>query len=450
MESASVAPRQTAPLTWLDWLELALLPLGLVAYLAMPHGIGADGTARYQATQQLRLGHLTPSRYSIVQSILALPLYFAGETIEYPFGMVALFNTIVFLAGLAATAVLLRHRIPAPMLRRILLLLIAASMFGHHVQLFYGEVLTAVFVAVGLLCLTVGHSVLGNSLVVVGVVNTPAALPGMFLALFSRRPARWPWQAFWPTGLASVIVLTEFYLRRGSPFLTGYEGDGAFPPGLMPYSGSGGGFSYPLAFGVLGILFSFGKGLALFVPGLWLLFKRPVSPAPEILRLFQRSAIWFLVGLVLVYAKWWAWNGSWFWGPRFFLFACFPACVALAIHLCDDRAGLGAKALTLAALCWSIWVGVDGVAIGLSGLETCSANGYRLEFLCWYSIEFSALFRPFTVFPTVGLREGLVAAYFVVVGMVLAAPFAIDLAGAGVASLRRQLAAGPRASAEEL
>src|SRR6185503_4563922 len=136
--------------------------------------------------------------------------------------------------------------------------------------------------------------------------------------------------------------------------LSGYEGDHGVPNILpMPVES---GFGHPFVFGVVAILFSFGKGLALFVPGLWLVFKRPVEPTPDTLRLFQRSALWFLAGLVVIYAKWWAWFGGGFWGPRFFLFACFPASVALALHLSDERATSGAKALTLAALIWSVWV----------------------------------------------------------------------------------------------
>ena len=417
-------------------LELALLALGVVAYLSMPHGVGPDGATRWYTTEQLRAGHITDTRYSIVQSVLALPLYLAGELIDYPFGMVAVFNTLVTLGGLALLAFLLRPHVSAALLRRLLLVLMAGSMFGHHAQFFYGEVLTAVCAGVGLLCLVVGANAIGYALMIVGVVNTPAALPAMFLSLFARRGQRRLWHAAWPVAVATAIAMLEFYVRRGSPFLSGYEGDAASTADLMPY-GRQGGFSFPIVFGVLAILFSFGRGLALFTPGLWLLFRQPVDPVPDTMRRFQRSAVWFLIGLVLVYAKWWSWNGAWFWGPRFFLFACFPASVALAVHLCDAKASLRAKALTLAVLAWSIWVGIDGVAIGLKGLDVCFADNRRLEALCWYTVEYSALFRPFTEFPPIPWRQGLVAAYFALVGVVLAAPFGAELIQAGVIALRR-------------
>ena len=426
---------------WLERAEWALIPLGVVAYLVMPHGIGAgDSLPRYWTLDALMSGHLTDTRYSIVQALLAVPFHLIGQTIDYPRGVVALFNTSVLFAGLAAIALLSYSSIPAVLLRRIVLLLLAASMFGNHLQIFYGEVLTAVFVAVGLLCLVVGRSVPGYLLLVIGVVNTPAAMPALFLALLARPGERRFWRAVWPTTLTAGLVMVEFYVRRGSPFLSGYEGDIGHPNILASSPESG--FSHPFVFGVVAILFSFGKGLALFVPGLWLLFKRPMSPTPETLQRFQRLSIWFLVGLIAVYAKWWAWNGAGFWGPRFFLFACFPACVALAIHLSDARATTGTKALTLAALIWSIWVAVDGVAIGLNGLGVCYVNEYYFEPLCWYTVEFSPLFRPFIAFPAVNPREAGVAIYYVLVGVVLAVPFAIDLTRTGLGALRRSLATG--------
>jgi hypothetical protein len=64
--------------------------------------------------------------------------------------------------------------------------------------------------------------------------------------------------------------MAEAWLRRGSPFVSGYaanHGDRT----ILPYSGRAG-FSYPLLLGIASILFSFGRGLVFFSPGLvlWL------------------------------------------------------------------------------------------------------------------------------------------------------------------------------------
>ncbi len=428
MVSPTGAPAITPTIPrWLTLAETILIAAGVAAYLAMPHEINSDGLIRLETTRAMARGEIPDAPTGLLMSALALPLYHFGD-------VVAAFNALVFLIGLAAMALLLRKHVAAHLIRRLLLLLLAASMFGHHAQLFFGEVLTAMFAAVGLVMVVVGLPVPGFALVMLGVVNTPAALPALFLVLIDRaKPPHRLWKAVWPTALCAAALMLEFYVRRGTPFASGYEGDhGA--RSILPYSGLPG-FSNPIAFGILSILFSFGKGLALFVPGLWLLFKRPVAGTPDVLRRLQRHSVWFVVGLVLVYAKWWAWPGGWFWGPRFFVFACIPASIALAIHLSDEQAAPAAKALTIAVLGWSIWVGINGAVYGQLDMGICNEQP-DLEPHCWYTPEFSALFRPFIVPKTLNVMEKALFTYSVAVGCVLAAPFALDLLRAGRDRLR--------------
>jgi hypothetical protein len=403
-------------------IETVLILLGPLLYWRMPHDFGSDGFFRLEATRYLAIGQVVDMPTPLLMSVLALPLYHFGD-------VVAQFNVFVFFGGLAVMAFLLRNEVPAPILRRVILILIAASMFSHHTQWFFGELLTATLVAIGLVLIVVGWPGPGIAMLILGALNQPAALPALFLVLLDRaRPPHRLWKAAWPAAIVVAGMMLEFYLRRGSPFNSGYEGDhGA--RSVLPYSGLPG-FSYPLVFGLLSILFSFGKGLALFTPGLWLLFKRPIERMPDTLRRLQRHSVWFVVGLVLVYAKWWAWPGGWFWGPRFLLFACVPAAVALAIHLSDKGASTAAKALTLAVLAWSTWVGINGAVYGQLDMGLCNEQP-NLEPLCWYSPEFSALFRPFIVAKTLNVNEQLVFGYSLVVGVVLAAPLTIDLLRTG-------------------
>jgi hypothetical protein len=388
----------------------------------MPHEINSDGLIRLETTRALARGEIPDTPTGLLFSALTLPLYHFGD-------VVATFNMLVFFAGLAAMALLLRGHVPSHLIRRTVLVVLAASMFEHHTQLFFGEVLTAMFVAVGLAALVTGQSIVGIALMVLGAINTPAALPAVFLALLDRVGLRNRlWSALWPATLGGFAIVFEFYIRRGSLFMSGYEGDhGA--RSILPYSGQPG-FSYPIVFGILSIHFSFGKGLAIFVPGLWLVFMRAATPVPDALRRFQRHSIWFVIGLVLVYAKWWAWPGGWFWGPRFFLYACVPASIALAIHVSDEHATPAAKAFTLAVLCWSVWVGIDGAVYGQLDMSLCN-NEPDMEALCWYSPEFSALFRPFIVSKPLNLVEKAQFTYSIAVGSVLAAPLVADLFQAG-------------------
>ena len=388
----------------------------------MPHEISSDGMIRLEATRYLALGQIIDVPTGLLMSVLALPLYHFGD-------VVANFNSVVFLAGLAAIAFFLRRHAPEELIRRLLLVLLAASMFGHHAQLFFGEVLTAMCIAVGLVMMVAGPSLPGIGLAILGPINTPAAAPALFLALLDRaRPPYRLVKAAWPIAICAAGLMLEFYLRRGDPFSSGYGGD-VGRASVLPYSARPG-FSYPLVFGVLSLLFSFGKGLALFTPGLWLIFKRPATPAPDAIRRWQRHSVWVVVGLVLVYAKWWAWPGGWFWGPRFLLYASIPASVALAIHLCDDGAKPAAKALTLTVLIWSTWVGINGLVYGQLEMGICNEVA-DIEPLCWYSPEFSALFRPFIVSKTLSGPQQTMFAYAAAVGIVLALPFTLELLRVG-------------------
>ena len=140
--------------------------------------------------------------------------------------------------------------------------------------------------------------------------------------------------------------------------------------------------------------------------------------------------LWFLAGLLVVYAKWWAWYGGWVWGPRFLLFASIPAAFALAVSLGRPAASLGKNLLLLGILALSFWVGVSGAVFGLSGLEDCRPAEY--EFLCWYVPEFSVLWRPFVVGFELSGKGAVLLGYGLAVFACLALPIVMALkAGAG-------------------
>jgi hypothetical protein len=226
---------------------------------------------------------------------------------------------------------------------------------------------------------------------VLGAVNTPASLIGVAgIAICHARKTRSYWPLLGPA-IAFAVTRLESLLVRGQLFASGYEHDAGFVTAL-PYSGHPG-FSYPFGFGLLAILFSFGKGLLFFAPGLFL--PLPAS-APTRLRWVHGTLIAFVAGLVLSYAKWWAWYGGWFWGPRFFLAASVPACFSLATNLYDwSRAGIARRALIAAALLLSFWVGVNGLVFQQVGLDICTQNNYQLEAFCHFVPEMSVLWHPF-------------------------------------------------------
>jgi hypothetical protein len=219
------------------------------------------------------------------------------------------------------------------------------------------------------------------------------------------------------------LVLLESWIRRGSPWVTGYEGN-AGAETVLTYSGQPG-FSYPLFFGLLSLLFSFGRGIVFFAPGLLLSFSSAVTSLEQELRRSYRLWIWFLVGLVLVYAKWWAWYGGWTWGPRFLLFASIPASFVLAVSLYRPKPSIGKNLLILALLALSFWVGASGAVYGLDHLEDCRPAEY--EFLCWYVPEFSVLWRPFVVADPPEGKEMVLLGYGLLVFIYLAFPIGLGL-----------------------
>src|SRR5439155_24645144 len=103
------------------------------------------------------------------------------------------------------------------------------------------------------------------------VINSPIFLiPLLLVTLKLSWDSKRLW--YWTIPAVSILgIMLEAWIRRGSPFLTGYENNHGFHT-LLPYSGLPG-FSYPFILGALSILFSFGKGLLFFTPGLVLSYQ---------------------------------------------------------------------------------------------------------------------------------------------------------------------------------
>ncbi|MDB4944201.1 MAG: hypothetical protein JWP97_3735 [Labilithrix sp.] len=404
-------------------VDVLLLAVGLACLFAVPHRIGGDGAARYETLERLwTTGVLASARYSVVMPLLASPLYLLGRAIGHAQEVTALFNPLLFVCTLAVIARDMREDLAPAARRTMLLLLVYASMFANHVQSFYGEVFTALTIVVGVLWLSRGRTAAGWALIVLGAVNTPGVLLGVvgIAVRDAQRTRRWTSLV----GPVLVVVLSrlEAFVVRGSLLATGYEADAGFRTAL-PYSGKPG-FSYPFFLGVLAIVLSFGKGLVFFAPGL---FAPPRAGAGERLRWVQRTLVVFTAGLVVAYAKWWAWYGGTFWGPRFFLIASVPACLALGTWLAkgDAPAGIARRLVLVAAVLLSFWVGVNGLVFDQAGLGICTANDYALEAYCHFVPEMSVLWHPFVDFasavppPTRPLAIGICLWWALAAGWVL-------------------------------
>ncbi|WP_188188764.1 hypothetical protein [Nonomuraea sp. SYSU D8015] len=405
-------------------LEIGLILAGLIAIAVLrPHGLWGDGGGRHEnLTELLTTGEAPDGKYSLIGPIFSAPLWLAGQLLNAREAWVAHYNGVVFALGLLAFYWMLRDRMPREVLRTFLLLLVFASMFAKHVTLYYGEVFTAVLVAVGTLAVVTERRG-GWAAIVIGVANTPASLVGMgFLALRRVWDTRRAW-CLLAIFAAAALVLAEAWIRRGNPFLTGYESGNQGHRSVMPYSGLPG-FSYPLFFGLLSLLLSFGKGLVFFAPGFFLPVRERLKELRADADLGALHGMWmaFTVGLLLLYANYWAWTGAHFWGPRYLLFASLPACLVLAVRIHRPYDTLLPNVLTLAAVALSVWVGVNGVVFGDSAATPtgCLVGGTMYEPpLCYYTPEFSALWYPFVEPPVldtaqvVSLVFGLTAGAYV-------------------------------------
>jgi hypothetical protein len=303
-------------------------------------------------------------------------------------------------------------------------------MFPNHVLDFFGEPLTTVLVAVGFVAVERGYPIAGWAAAIVGVANTPATMVGLAAAAGVRAWRTRRLRPFIAVALAAALIMFETWLRRGVLLHVGYV-DTAGNRTILTYSGQPG-FSYPLFFGLLSVLFSFGKGLVFYAPGLLLAAGDRLRAAGDRLRRINELWLAFLIGLVLIYSKWWAWFGGWTWGPRFFLMASVPASWALAGALQRiDRSSVARRAAVLAILTLSTWVAIDGGAFELRTLDLCFDDTFAS--ICWYVPEFSPLWRPFVVWTLPPLAQSATAAYFAAVYVWLAAPLVRDLAPRGLA-----------------
>jgi hypothetical protein len=408
------------------WVETSLIVLGLLAQLfLLPHILDADGKTRYEELDALLRGAITDSKYSLIGPVFATPLWLVGALFGDTAWWVARFNTLFLAVGLLALYLLLRNRMDRRPLRAFLLLLLVASMFPAHIEGFYGEVFTALCVAIGVILLFTRARWGGWAALIVGVANTPAAIVGLVLMMTQRalRSRRLRYLLI-PLGALALIGL-EAWIRRGNPFASGYAADRGYRT-FMPYSGLPG-FSYPFFFGLLSLVFSFGKGIIFFAPGLLLPARRALGALSVRLRMIHRLWLLFVVGLILVYASWWAWYGGWFWGPRFLLFASIPASLALAVWLRKADASLWMRLAALLVLTLSCWVGLNGAVFGDAALApVCLYDDFAREAYCHYIPEFSVLWHPFVVAGQLGvgpafyLAEGLDPAKLIYAGFTLA------------------------------
>lgn len=409
-------------------LEVVLLLGGyalLFAYL--PHGLVGDDFKRFTDIELLlHHGKLTGTPFSLVMPLLSSPFLLLGEVVRTPDWWAARFNTIVVGLGLVVAYRLLRGHLEGALLRRIFLILLFGSFLTNRLRDYNAEVFTATMVALGLILLIVNRRPLaGWAAIVIGTVNTPATIVAVTLLALAEAWRTRRLRHLAAPGAAAVLIMIEAWVRRGGPLSSGQEGYLGVKT-ILTYSGQRG-FSYPFVLGALSILVSFGRGIVFFIPGLLLgLARRTRTLLGPFRRLVALMAL-YVGGLIVIYAKWWAWYGGLSWGPRFFVFAALPASILIAVRIDDAGRSALADAVTLIVLVLSAWVAFAGATADLSDLDFCVSDRFAHEAFCWYVPEYSSLWRPFVHFPELTRSKAFVAAWCVLVFGYLATPLVAAL-----------------------
>ncbi len=413
-------------------VEGSLIVIGLMLLaIVQDQRLGADGLARYDALRMLLEQHqLSDTIYSMIGPLFAAPVWMLGVLAGDVDIWLRHYNLIIFALGIGFMFWLLRDLMDRDLLRRFLLLLVAGSMIAPNVNNFYGETFTMLGVGLGILAVLARQTKLGWAAIVLGAANTPASLVGLGLVTAAQSWWTKRLRYFLALVVAGLLVVAEIGLRRG--FDADYTNNVPIAKTVMPYSGLDG-FSYPFFFGVLAILFSFGKGIVWYLPGLLLPVRKRLREThdPAGIDLYRAYLLWmlFLGGLVLVYASWWSWYGGDWWGPRFFLIGILPAALALAVAIGYRNASFLANLAALAILVLSIWIGADSLILGAYWPGTCFVNYYQYAFLCHFTPEFSSLWYPFIDKPALSAWQLAVLGYYGFVLILLAFPLIERMAG---------------------
>ena len=375
----------------------AIVAVGLAALFMsrMPVHSSSDDDMRRQAVLALADGDWFHMKYSMVMPLLVIVPYRLAEVVGWGAYVLNHFDLLVWVPW----ALFVAHRLQRLRGARFaagVVALSSVSMFAAYVTSFNAEALSLMLVSAGLLLLA-DHGgrrgrLAGVALAAFGAAIIPVQVAGLGvlgLVLLVRRRNPWVVSAAVVAGAMAVVDVAITEHRLGiSKYGVEVKSFEVLPWGRVAD------FGYPLVFGLLGILFSFGRGLVWYMPSLFLRNEPRPQPLDPVAQWRRWLTVMVLV-TVPIYAKWWAWYGGVSFGPRFFMLGVVPAAVALCERLQSPRR-LQAWAVGVAATAFTGWVAIAGAVYYLTpkAVQRCTSRDYRLEPLCWYSPEYSSLFSP--------------------------------------------------------
>lgn len=352
----------------------------------------SDDNTRLQAVLALSDGDWFTMKYSMVMPLLAILPYRLAEVVGRGASVLHHFDLLVWVPW----SLFVAHRLERLRGTRFAVGVVAmssVSMFTAYVTSFNAEALSLMLVSAGMLLLAdqggTRSRIAGTVLVALGAAIIPVQVAGLaVLGVVHVVRRRSPW-VLSAVVLAAVMVVADVAITEHRLGFSKYAVE-VKEFEVLPW-GTVQNFGYPLVFGLLGILFTFGRGLVWYMPSLFLGNERPHDPVVE----WRRSLTVIVFVMVPIYAKWWAWYGGVAFGPRFFMLGVVPAAVAMCDRLQSPR-GLRAWAVGVVATAFTGWVAIAAAVHYLTpaARQRCSSNNALLEPLCWYSPEYSSLFSP--------------------------------------------------------
>lgn len=389
------------------WFSAAML-----AFILLPQRVLGDDAVRRVMLNQLAEGIKPDTKYSFIQPVVSLPLFWVLDNLQFGIYAVTLLPIVwMSIWAFVVWRVLARERSAA--FAHHVVVLTVASMVGASLIGFSSDVFTALSMSggaiVGLLARRRTGRIAAWAVFMVGAANTPvmfvasAAMAG--LLVLRQRRIRY---AMLPVGVFLLMVI-ENTVVSGRLGWTRYTND--IEHGVVPWLpwGDVRGFGWPLWSGLLAVLFSFGRGVVFFIPTLW---NGVTTGSSSVTR--AEHALWMLaLPLVPIYAMWWAWFGGVSFGPRFFMIAVVPAAMATSSLLCRTDRSLLRSIIGALTVVMSSWVAIAGAIFGVTttAFDWCaSGGGFDKLVLCLYTPEYSGLWAPIWAADPVGSRDLLFAA----------------------------------------
>ncbi len=373
----------------IDW---ALVAVGLAVCLWMEHGAWGDGEMRANYIRQLLTdGKHLEHWYSYIGPLFSTPLLWVDRKLDLNEWLFTRFNVFVLAGGLVFAHRLLVPVADARLLRMTGLMLICASLFPLPMLTFYGETFTSVGLAVGIIAVATGRY-WGWVIAAVASANTAGTIPALGMAALYFGLTEGKLRHFAAPLMAVGLMVLESYIRRGTWIDHNYLDTGV---AAARYTDSGlGSFGHPFVAGALGLIFAFGRGLIWWQPSLLFAFRRQALSDP--LERALRAWFWACLGLLVVYAKWWAWHGAAWSGPRFLIFATFPAMLLLAQAVLAPPTSVTRSIATFCALVWSVYAAVNSASFNyFKTLDRDPACHAYEGILCVWTPYFSTLLVPF-------------------------------------------------------